>query len=430
MIKYLYCSRRIFFGSVALLSCFVIPAQAQVSTDSLLRRIDSLEAKVNRIQKQNIRPLPENRSQTRSSLESGRYGGFVVADLNNTKLTIGGFVQADFIFDFKEPGNAWAFATASIPVNNGSRGNVTFSPRQTRLSIGSESDTKLGKLKTILEFDLYNSDGSLVPHLRHAWGELGRWGGGQYWSAFMDIDAFPNTIDYEGPNAMVFVRQVQLRYTQPLSRKSTLAFSLENPGNSVRYPIDSGLSSRTIFPDVVAQFRCNLTSNTHIQLAGLFHPITFDNAADEMTTNIGWGVNLTGTIEVSDKSKDNIMFQAAYGQGISRYFNDIGGSGYDAVVKSQSAIKTIPVLGIYGFYDHWWSDKLSTTFGYSYLKLDNQQWQPVTDFKSTQYGVLNLLYYPSSFVKFGLEYLYGKHITIDDQSGDNSRLQLSMMYKF
>ncbi|MFB6455326.1 DcaP family trimeric outer membrane transporter [Chitinophaga sp. Hz27] len=425
MIKMLRLSLTVMFLLIA-----ISEVKAQVDTDSLLRRIDSLEAKVNRIQRRIGRPEPQNRTQTRSALESGRYGGFVVADFLNTKLTIGGFVQADFIYDFKQPGNTQSFIPASIPINNASKGNIAFTPRQTRLTIGSESDTKLGKLKTILEFDLFNPDGSSVPRLRHAWGELGRWGAGQYWSGFMDIDVFPNTLDYEGPNAMVFVRQVQVRYTQPLSRRSTLAFSLENPGSDVKFPVDSGMSARTLFPDVVAQFRHTFTEGSHIQLAGLFHPITFDDRLQDSHTTIGWGINLTGTIEINPRIKDNFVYQVTYGQGIARYFNDLGGGGYDAVAKTQNALKAIPVFGVMGFYDHWWSDKLSTSLGYGYLRLDDQQWQPNTDFRSTQYGVLNLLYYPSSFVKFGLEYLYGKHLIIDKQSGDNSRLQVSMMYKF
>ncbi|WP_143304740.1 DcaP family trimeric outer membrane transporter [Chitinophaga vietnamensis] len=398
--------------------------------DSLRRRIDSLEAKVSRIERRIIRPEPQNRTQTRSNLESGRYGGFVVADVFNTKLTIGGYVQGDFIYDVKQPGNTQAFTPSSIPVNNLNKGFVAFSARQTRLTISSQSETKLGTLKTILELDLFNPDGSNNPRLRHAWGELGKWGAGQYWSAFMDIDVFPNIIDYEGPNAMVFVRQMQLRFTQPLSKKTTLAFTVENPGSDVKFPADSGLSSRALFVDIIGQLRCNITGGTHIQLAGLFHPITYDNYLGHEHTNIGWGANLTGVIEVNAKIKDNFSYQVTYGQGISRYFNDLGGQGYDAATKSRTMLENIPVFAVMGFYDHWWSDKLSTTVGYGYLTLDQKDYQPVQDFKSTQYGVANILYYPSAFVKVGLEYLYGKHITIDRKYGDNSRLQFSMMYKF
>lgn len=404
--------------------------QAQNVNDSLIRRIDSLEAKMARIERRIGHPEPQRRTQTRSSLESGRYGGFVVADVFNTKLTIGGFVQGDFIYDIKQPGAKDAFTPSFIPISNEDKGQLTFSPRQTRFTIASASETRLGQLTTILELDLFNSNGTAVPRLRHAWGQLGKWGGGQYWSTFMDIDVFPNILDYQGPNAMVLVRQVQLRFTQPLNKKSTLALSVENPGSDTRFPVDSGLNSRALFPDVVAQYRYNFSSASHIQLAGLFHPVTYDNYIRREKTNIGWGFNLTGVVEVSAKAKDNVVCQATYGQGIARYFNDLGGQGYDAATKNRTEAENIPVLALMGFYDHWWSDKLSTTIGYGYLKLDNKSYQPGIDFKSTQYGVVNLLYYPSAFVKVGIEYLYGKRITIDNQYGDNSRLQFSTMYKF
>ncbi|MBV8255903.1 MAG: hypothetical protein JO154_25130 [Chitinophaga sp.] len=415
---------------IVLLSLLPRMVSAQAKLDSLIRRIDSLEAKMNQVQGRIIRQMPASRTETRSALEAGKLGGFVVADFRNTKLTIGGFIQADFIYDFKEPGNIHAFVPSSIPINNSPKGVLNFSPRQTRLGIGSESDTKLGKLKTILEFDLFNPDGTSVPRLRHAWGQVGRWGAGQYWSTFMDIDAFPNILDYQGPNAMAISRQIQVRYTQPLTWKSSLAFSFENPGSDVKYPADSGLSVRTIFPDFVAQYRYNFTDITHFQLAGLLHPISYDDVLKRDHSSIGWGFNLSGSVEVNERIKDNFDYQVAYGQGIARYFNDLAGSGHDAVAKSKASIEVLPLFAAMLFYEHWWSDELSSELGYSYLKLEQQRFLPTTDFSSSQYGVLNLLYYPSAFVKFGLEFLYGKHTTIDKQHSDNSRLQVSMMYKF
>ena len=40
----------------------------------------------------------------------------------------------------------------------------------------------------------------------------GRLGAGQTWSPFMDPDVFPNSIEYWGPNGMVFFRNVQFRW--------------------------------------------------------------------------------------------------------------------------------------------------------------------------------------------------------------------------
>lgn len=413
-----------------LLTLLVQSHAQQVSNDSLLRRMDSLEAKLNRLETHVVRALPPDRTETRSNLEQGLYGGFVVGDASNTKLTIGGFVQGDFIFDFKQPGNREAFQPSSFPLDNTDKGQVTFTARQTRLSLSSESQTRLGELKTLLEFDLFNPDGSSTPRLRHAWGQLGKWGAGQTWTNFMDVDVYPNILDYQGPNAMIFVRQLQLRFTQPLNKNTVLSLSLENPGSDVNYPADSGITSRPLFPDFTGKIRWSYHSDSHIQLSALLHPVTYDNEVNTAHTNAGWGLNLAGVQEITARSKDNFAYQAAYGMGIARYFNDLGGLGYDGVVKSKTSVELIPDLGLMGFYDHWWSNRFSSTIGYGYMRIYNKDYEPVTNIKETQYGVANLLYYPSSFVKVGLECLYGKKTAISGVTGDDTRVQFSMMYKF
>ena len=48
----------------------------------------------------------------------------------------------------------------------------------------------------------------------------------------MDIDAFPDVLDYAGPNAMINKRQAQLRYSPPIydgAGKMHLLFSIEQP---------------------------------------------------------------------------------------------------------------------------------------------------------------------------------------------------------
>ena len=76
------------------------------------------------------------------------------------------------------------------------------------------SPPALGLIKTDLSFDLF---GSRRQHRRSTGSasgpRLGMFGIGQTYSNFMDIDVFPNTIDYWGPSGMVFVRNPQLRIT-------------------------------------------------------------------------------------------------------------------------------------------------------------------------------------------------------------------------
>ena len=112
----------------------------------------------------------------------------------------------------------------------------------------------LGELKTHFEFEMFGTGvdaGQTTMRLRHAYAELGKWGVGQYWSPFMDIDVFPNTVEYWGPTGMAFFRNVQIRY-MPIQGDSRLTFALERPGASA----DQGIySDRLNWKSVKPKFR-------------------------------------------------------------------------------------------------------------------------------------------------------------------------------
>ena len=131
----------------------------------------------------------------------------------------------DAIYDFKRMNPDWnaTLRPSQIPVNCpggglndpgcGRDGAWIFSARQSSLGLRSFIPTSWGLVKTDLSFDLFGSDGSTTIHWLSIWAELGMFGAGQTYSNFMDIDVFPNTIDYWGPSGMVFVRNPQLRIT-------------------------------------------------------------------------------------------------------------------------------------------------------------------------------------------------------------------------
>ena len=124
--------------------------------------------------------------------------------------------------------------------------------------------TDVGEIKTIFEFELFGTGvdaGQTTFRLRHACGELGQFGAGQTWSPFMDIDVFPNSIEYWGPNGMVFFRNVQVRWMP--SRTATRASPSPSSG---RAPAPTRASTPTASscrasrrasrcPDLSAQFR-------------------------------------------------------------------------------------------------------------------------------------------------------------------------------
>src|SRR5688572_15998208 len=116
----------------------------------------------------------------------------------------------------------------------GPDGNFYFSVRQTRLGFKNYIQTPIGELLTHFEFEMFGTGvdaGQTTMRLRHAYAELGQFGVGQYWSPFMDIDVFPNTVEYWGPPGMAFFRNVQFRW-MPIQGETRLTFALERPGAS------------------------------------------------------------------------------------------------------------------------------------------------------------------------------------------------------
>ena len=119
----------------------------------------------------------------------------------------------------------------------GKDGHFFAGVRQSRLGVKGYVPTDLGEVKTIFEFELFGTGvdaGQTTFRLRHAWGELGQIGAGQTWSPFMDADVFPNSIEYWGPNGMVFFRNVQVRWTPWQKGDSNFMIALERPGASAR----------------------------------------------------------------------------------------------------------------------------------------------------------------------------------------------------
>ena len=151
-----------------------------------------------------------------------------------------GFAMLDIGHDFKQIHPDWydTLRLTKLPkVANefGENNNTFMGVRQSRLGVRSSTPTPIGELKTIFEFELFGTgvdSGQTTFRLRHAWGELGRLGAGQYWSPFTDPDVFPNSLEYWGPTGLPWYRNVQLRYTALQTDKSNLMLALARPGAS------------------------------------------------------------------------------------------------------------------------------------------------------------------------------------------------------
>lgn len=344
-------------------------------------------------------------------------------------------------FDVMRPTKLPAFKNQFFP-----SGSVFFSVRQTRFGVKSTFPTSHGDLKTIFEFELFGvgvDQGQTTFRLRHAWGELGHFGAGQTWSPFMDPDVFPNSLEYWGPNGMVFFRNLQFRWTPYRRGESDFIIAAERPGASAdagqyagRVEV-AGVTPQFTLPDLSVQGRW-AGEEGHLQVAAIFRKISWvdQNATPTLNlhdTVLGWGVNTSGNTKF-DK-KDTGRFQVVYGHGIQNYMND---APIDVGVKSNPGNPTnpitgvpLPVLGIVAFDDHKWSERLGTTIGYSYENISNSAQQLASDFHQGHYALANLVYYPVENVMMGGEFQFGRRLNFADGWNYNDyKLQFSFKYSY
>ncbi len=142
-------------------------------------------------------------------------GSLVLAqDADKNWFNVYGFIMTDIGYDANQINPDWydVVRPTKLPTymnEFGTDGNAYFSARQTRFGVQSGVQTGLGELFTQFEWELFGvgvDAGQTTIRLRHAYGQLGHFGVGQYWSPFMDIDVFPNSVEYWGPNGMAFFR--------------------------------------------------------------------------------------------------------------------------------------------------------------------------------------------------------------------------------
>jgi hypothetical protein len=367
-----------------------------------------------------------------------------------------GFAMVDAIQDTKRVDPNWqdAFRPSKIATPEGqfgANGQNSISIKQSRFGVKGTmpTDSDWGPVNFKFEFDLFGvgaDAGQTTVRFRHIYGEWGQLLGGQTNSLFMDIDTFPNVIDYWGPNGMVFLRTPQIRWTAWRTQTDAFAIALEHAGNDVdagntrlidEYQNSTVRGTRTV-PDFTAQYRMTRDWG-HVQLAGILRDIAYEyqtnpNAAFQKKSQTGGGLQLSAAINMLEK--DKLLLSVVHGYGIASYMND-GGMDLAPNAAVQSGTPTpalsaeaVPLTGVMAYYDHYWNSKFSSSIGYSLVEVKNTNFQEATTFHKAQYASANLLWYAAKNVMLGAELMWGDRTDNGGQTGDDVRVQFSAKYDF
>lgn len=380
------------------------------------------------------------------------WASYCLAQDDSTKfMEIYGFAQTDMGYNFNQVNPQWfdVMRPSRLPAYEnefGTDGNAYFSVRQTRFGIKTSMQTKFGEFKTVFDFDLFGvgaDAGQTTIRLRHAYGQLGHVGAGQTESAFMDLDVFPNTLEYWGPCGMLFFRNIQVRY-YPIMGASHLVFALEMPGASADQGVYAdrvelqNVKPRFALPDLTGHYR--YAGNWgYVQLGGIIRSIKWEYQKQEGDTidlsgsAIGWGLSLSSGINIGKIAL--IHLQGVYGQGVENYFNDapvdIGiENNFSDPYKPIKGV-ALPDIGLVGFVDLNWSKKFTSSVGYSTTIISNSDGQAADAYHKGQFVEANLLYYPWPNVMTGVEFqwIYRENNS-DGFHSSATKINLTLKYNF
>lgn len=359
--------------------------------------------------------------------------GFFKIPGTDTIMKVGGYAKVDFIYDAKPIGTFDYFVTSAIPTSgpDTTRGSqFTVQAKQTRMNVDMRRDTEAGPARLYVEADWFGNassnfdPGSYQLQLRHAFGQLNNVAAGYSFSAFMDNDALPDTLDFEGPGAAPFLLLAGARYTWKAGKNMNLTLSAEAPNSQVTAPIGGGKST---FPDMTLRARYEADPG-HVQLSGIVRRLGYTSGTGVTDSAVGYGVSLAGSLKtVGD---DYLVVGGVWGKGIARYVSDITGSGLDAIVDPNGDLQALEAYGGYAGYTHYWTPKLRSTAVVDYLGMSNKPYQSPTSFTNSQYYSANLIWNPWGSLNVGVEVLYGRYTTLDGLGANDTRIQGSVQYDF
>jgi len=357
-----------------------------------------------------------------------------------------GFAQVDYIQDFNRMPPDWdaTLRPTRIPTTAGlygTDGQAIFSARQSRLGVRGSVPVGEYDLGARVEFDFFgrgngapDAAGQNTIRLRQAYGYWGPLLGGLTASLFMDDDFWPTIVDYWGPSGMVFYRNVQIRYT-PVKGVHTFAVALERPGADLQnYPLVPGLEDLAVdnkLPDLTAQYRF-AQGWGYLQLSGILRRLGYGTPVNGGTQihggRLGWGLNASSTITLLPE-KLKLLVAVVGGQGIENYMNDATPDLALGGTLTAPTAAAVPMLGITGYVDIYWSKLFTTAIGYSTTIIFNTSLQPTDAFKQGQYASVNFLVNFWHFVA-GPEFLWGRRNDVGGASGNDFRLQISLRFSF
>jgi hypothetical protein len=360
-----------------------------------------------------------------------KYQGFIPVPNTNVLIKFNAKPRVDMTWDNQNAGDDNRFITAKIPVEGepskggGARFNINSKGSQIR--IDARAPQVDGSPRFYFQNDFYGSgDNDLNLRIQHIYGQFYNIIVGKTYGIFEDPDVWPDTVDYEGPNSMLFVRRELVRYQLAVSKEWYLNFGIEKPIPQIDNNTDENMETIKRYPDVGVNARWERAGVGHVQLSSVVRDLRVRSDVAGKQSVVGWGVNASAGFDIT--KNDSIQALLVYGEGIGGLGNDSGFKNTDAAFDSSGDLQALEYYSAMFALTHRWSEVWRSTASYGYVNVDNEAGQAANAYHTTQYASANLIWQIRKRLSVGLEGLYGLRETNDGHDGDVFRVQMGLVY--
>lgn len=352
--------------------------------------------------------------------------------------------HVDMTLDNENAGNQNRFVPASFPLqgapDNGGGEQFHMNANATQLRMDVRAPEMGGNFRFYYQNDFFGSGsdtGDMKYRVQHLYGQFYGFKGGFTYGVFEDPDIWPDTVDYEGPNAVIFSRRPVAQYTVAWSDNWNTTFGIEKPDIYVDTNSGPNAGGSTLhrMPDLGFNTRYEKAGLGHLQLSALFRDLGAKDALGNEQHVFGWGLNLGAGLDLNQNN--TLQLLGVYGEGIGGQGNDAGFLNSDAAFRADGTLEALPYWSAMVGFTHRWSEAFRSTITYGYVDLDSLPGQRAAYgnhnlgefYHTSQYASANLIWQLRKRLSIGLEGLYGFQEALSGvDSGNHWRVQLGMVY--
>jgi gas vesicle protein len=365
------------------------------------------------------------------------YHGFIPVPNTPVLMKFNAKPHVDMTSDNQNAGNQNRFVPAVFPLQGdptfggGEQFHMNANATQLRLDVRAP-ELADGSFRFYYQNDFFGSGsdtGDMKYRVQHLYGEIYGFKAGFTYGVWEDPDSWPDTVDYEGPNAVIFSRRPVAQYTVAWNDNWNTTFGVEKP--DIFVDLASGPNPGTIMvtsmPDLGFNTRFEKEGFGHLQFSTMFRDIGAKDGLGVTHHVFGWGVNLSAGLDIG--KNDTLQALAVYGEGVGGMGNDTSFLNSDAAFSSTGSLVALPYWSATAGFTHRWNEQFRSTITYGYVNLDNTSGQVPTFYHTSHYASANLIWQLRKRLSVGLEGLYGlKTARNGVDSGDHWRVQLGLVY--